>query len=365
MLRYQKNGRRRRFLCALLALAITGIFTGCASTSSNTASGSASAYDTSPSYSQEIDEEAPVEEMEAISMDAPAAMSKNNPATAGGNDSGEITLGSSKADAGRKIIYTVDMTLETLEFDSALSQLEQSVESSGGFLESSSISGETYYGALKNANLTARIPSEKLDSFLNQVGEITTVTNQSRNRSDITRQYTDIEARKKTLQTEYDRLMELLAQAESLDAVIALEARLSEIRYQLDNYTTSLNTYDEQVSYSTVTMYLREVHKVSETEVKTIGQRMSTGLSDTAYNLKVAGENFLVFLVVNLPVFAILAIIILPIFFFVRRSLRKRKRNAPPQNPNPYGNNPYPTYPTPNQEANPQDSLSDTPENKK
>lgn len=43
----------------------------------------------------------------------------------------------------QKIIWTVDMEVETLEFDSFLSNLEQEVQRFGGYLESSSVSGSS------------------------------------------------------------------------------------------------------------------------------------------------------------------------------------------------------------------------------
>ena len=62
--------------------------------------------------------------------------------------------------------------------------------------------------------------------------------------------------RKKSLEIEQERLWALLEKADSLDAVVALEARLSEIRYELESYTSQLRLYDNQVDYSTVSIYI-------------------------------------------------------------------------------------------------------------
>lgn len=54
-----------------------------------------------------------------------------------------------------------------------------------------------------------------------------------------------------------------MEQAESMDDIIKIETRLSEIRYELQTYETTLRTYDNQVSYSTVNISLYEVDRES------------------------------------------------------------------------------------------------------
>ena len=78
----------------------------------------------------------------------------------------------------------------------------------------------------------------------------------------------DTEARISSLQTEYDRLLELLAQAESVDSLISLEARLSDVRYQLESYKSQLRTYDNLVDYSTVSISVSQVLRVTSPEEK-------------------------------------------------------------------------------------------------
>ena len=44
--------------------------------------------------------------------------------------------------------------------------------------------------------------------------------------------------------------MELISEAKDVDAIIALETRLSEIRYELESIESSLRVYDNQVTFS-------------------------------------------------------------------------------------------------------------------
>ncbi len=90
-------------------------------------------------------------------------------------------------------------------------------------------SGRTLY-------LTARIPAELSDQFVGQLGSLGTMVSQSESAEDITLRYTDTESRIASLKTEQERLLALLDKADSLDSIITLESRLTEVRYELENY---------------------------------------------------------------------------------------------------------------------------------
>ena len=68
----------------------------------------------------------------------------------------------------------------------------------------------------------------------------------------MTLQYVDLESHKKALTTEQDRLIELMEQAETVEDIITIEGRLSEVRYQLESMESQLRTYDNKIDYSTV-----------------------------------------------------------------------------------------------------------------
>ena len=187
----------------------------------------------------------------------------------------------------KKIIWTVDMEVETLEFDSFLSNLEQEVQRFGGYLESSSVSGSSIqYTSNRYGTVTVRIPSAQLDAFLDQVGKIGTVTYTNKSSEDITLDYVDVESRIEALEVEQERLLALLESAQDLESVIQLESRLSEVRYQLENYRSTQNRYDSLIDYSTVSLSIQEVQRVTTVHDQSVGQRIAAGWSDTLYRLK-------------------------------------------------------------------------------
>ena len=86
----------------------------------------------------------------------------------------------SKVSDNRKIIEKVYLTAETKEFDSLLEKLNTEIDRVGGYIENSSVSGNSFsYEGHRNANFVVRIPSEKSAEFTTFVSENSTVTSQS------------------------------------------------------------------------------------------------------------------------------------------------------------------------------------------
>ena len=226
----------------------------------------------------------------------------------------------------RKLIRTVNLSLETTEFDALLDTLTRVVNEAGGYMEQSDISGSSISsspGKRRYAYITARIPSDKLDSFVAEVGSHGNITEKSESTEDVTLNYADIESRKKTLNVEQERLWDLLAKADSIESVIALETRLSEIRYQLESMESQLRTYDNQVDYSTVHFNINEVQVFTPTQPDSVFVRIQKGFSRSITDIRDAAVNVFVWFFSNLPALAVFAVIT-GILFVVIKIILKR-----------------------------------------
>ena len=98
--------------------------------------------------------------------------------------------------------------------------------------------------------------------------------NISESAENITSSYIDVQARLSALEAQRDRLNALADQAETTADLLEIESQLSDVQYQLENYTRQLRSMDQQVSYSTVDIYLREVATLTPTGV-TFGERIA------------------------------------------------------------------------------------------
>lgn len=242
------------------------------------------------------------------------------------------------ADTGRKLIRNVTMNVETKEFDVMLETVQDKVKELGGYIESMDVyNGSSYsgYRNARNSSLTVRIPRNSLEAFLDCVSDIGNVTNRSDSVEDITLTYVDTESRKEALAIEQERLLALLDKAESIEDIITIESRLSEVRYQLESIESKLRTYDNQVDYSTVYMYIDEVKELTPVEERTALQRMGDGFAESIKSIGRDAVELAVWLVAHIPYIVIwliaAALVVLVLRALKRRTVRIKEREKQAQ----------------------------------
>lgn len=242
----------------------------------------------------------------------------------------ETTQQSSELNTGRKLIKNVTMRVETKEFDVFQAELNARIAAYGGYIQSSSVDGGSYYSKnyRRYATVTARIPAEKLDVFIGGVSEIANVTSRSESTNDVTLSYYDMESHVKALRSEYDTLIGILEKCTELKDVISVQSRITEVLYQIESYQSKLNNYDNLVEYSTVTMNISEVERETVVDPETVGERISAGFSETMADISEDLEDFAVDFVVNLPYLLIWAVIITCIVVVFRTTVRRIRRSA-------------------------------------
>lgn len=257
-----------------------------------------------------------------------AAMDDSVTDASAGAGATEIDNSAANAHSDRKLIKTVDISVETKEFELMMATLEEQVDALGGYIEHMDTyngSRYSYYISTRSASMTIRIPKDKLNGFLNTVSDIGNVISRSENVEDVTLSYVDIESRKKSLSTEQDRLLELLEQAENMEDIITIEERLSNIRYQLESMESQLRTYDNKVDYSTVYLNVSEVRELTPVEEKTTGERIADGFMESLKDIGNGLKEFVVWFLVHIPYMVIWAVIIVAVVLIVK-IMRKRRR---------------------------------------
>ena len=290
-------------LIPLLGLMAALLFTGC---------GEASSTGTSA-------DEAVVQETMAAAPALPEAESVMESAASEGSgqagDGESLDVGSASLDTdaplSRKLIRNVSLDAEAREYDHLLSRIQEEAGALGGYIEymDSYAPGGRQTGT-RNATITARIPSDRMSEFMDNALAGAKITRKSENVQDVTLDYTDTEAREKALRIEQDRLMELLAQANSTESLIALEKRLSEIRYEIESLNSQLRVYDNQVQYSTVSMYITEVQTLTAVEEDGFGAQLQAGFSRNLDRLTGILRNGALFFLTGLPLLLPIAIIL-------------------------------------------------------
>lgn len=236
------------------------------------------------------------------------------------------------ADTSRKLITTMEMSAETDNFDEASTQIEAKVGELGGYIESSDIYNGSSYGddrsrENRRANYVIRIPADKLKEFVDGIGEAYNITSRLTNVEDVTLQYVDLESKKKALLTEEESLLKILESAQTVEDIITVQDRLSQVRYQLENMESQLRTFDNQIDYSTVNLSLEEVAKYTPVEEKGAFARMGEGFVESLKSVGNAIKEFIVWFVIHIPQLLFLAIFVAVIWISVKkyREMKKAK----------------------------------------
>jgi len=250
-----------------------------------------------------------------------------------GPASAEAETGSSVyQNPGAKLIRRAELNIQTEQFDQSEQALKQLAAGCGGYFEMSAI----YGGGLRDANAdrrgeyTVRVPAENYDKFLNSTGDLGYVTSKTESSEDVGDRYYDTEARLKTQRTKQERLLALLEKAETMEDIISLESALSEVEYQIEQYSSELNRYDALVGFATFNIYLKEVGRITQEvgETASLGTRMAAGFRSSFRGLVQGGQDFLIWASYNVFLLVILAAVAAAAVIVGKRELKKLNKKG-------------------------------------
>ncbi len=240
-------------------------------------------------------------------------------------------------DTERKIIKTFEIFGETKEYDSTLSAVNSSVSEHGGYISASDVTGASYSQSgtkySRRANLTIKIPAENAEAFVSQIGTSLNVTSSSSSAQDVSEAYFSIEARLKTLETERDSLLAMMAsinKATEYDFWYKLQGKISETEQQIAEYEAILRSYDGRISYSTVNLTINEVVEYTELnkEEASFLDRIGKAFTESWTDFGEGCMDFAVFIVAAFPTLLVIAAVpgtILFIIFLVNKRNKKKR----------------------------------------
>ena len=235
-----------------------------------------------------------------------------------------------------KIIYSSDVTVETTDFDGTLGKLNALIEEYGGWVESSSVNGANLYSQFRgyqssrSASYCLRIPSERFSALMSALSSLGNIPYTYTYTENVTAQYYDTQAHLKAYETQEARLLEMMEIAETVEDIVILEDRLTELRYRIESLQSSLNNWDRRVSYSTVYLQIQEVQEYTpEAESKlSYGQRLWRSLTDGQKGVAGFFKEALLWLVGALPTLVILAVLALILTPLCKKLFRRRGKKA-------------------------------------
>lgn len=165
-----------------------------------------------------------------------------------------------------KIILTSNIEMESTKFDESVNDITEKTKELNGYIENSSIQGNRINSspnASRYATFTLRIPKQNYQTFMDSTSNFGNVISISSSTENITDEYYDTDAHLKALKVQEERLLELLRKATSLTDILKIEDKLTDVRYKIESLEGSIRRMDKLVEYSTITVRIREVHKIT------------------------------------------------------------------------------------------------------
>lgn len=227
-----------------------------------------------------------------------------------------------------KLIYTYDYSVEVTDLAEQEKQLEERVYSAGGYVESLDVynySGSTH----ASCDITIRVPAEKADALIDFLDSETNITSMGKNVDNATEEYIDIESRVGVYRTEQKRLQEMLAEADTIDTMLTLQQRLTQVTADIESYESRLRNIDKLVSYSTLNVHMSEVEKETSLAEKNEGMfaEIWRKLKDNVYILAKTVRAFIVWLVSSMPLLIPILLIVFVVLKIAKKlEEKKRKR---------------------------------------
>jgi len=158
----------------------------------------------------------------------------------------------------RKLLRTVDLQLEVKDSVDTAKRVEALVNGMGGYVSSSNAQRQ---GELFVYSLTLRVPADRFAQVLDRLRSFAVRVNREHQQvEDVTDQYIDLDAHRRTLAETETELRGLLAESRQkgrkADEIMEIYRQLVDIRTQIEQIQTQLSSYDKLAALSTINLEL-------------------------------------------------------------------------------------------------------------
>lgn len=260
------------------------------------------------SHSEQVADKAATEE--ALPAEAPGGFSE------GGTSESE-----QQSAFQRKIIKQAEIRQKVTELEPGLQLVQQLVDQSGGYIQSSTI--QQYGENEREAVFILRVPQVNYMSVVDQLQKIGKSVMISHKGEDVTDQYYDNEARMKNLSLQEQAVQNLLLKAEKMEDILKIQQELFRLRGEIEALQGKNRVIDHLSNLSTINLSILEVKAVDFAEDSPLTQAREGfvqslgGVGDFFVQLAVLVVTYLPFvLFVYLPLGLI-------VWWFIRRHKKK------------------------------------------
>jgi hypothetical protein len=230
----------------------------------------------------------------------------------------------------RIVIQNADLSIVVADVQVRMKDIQVMADKMGGFVVSSNLYQRNANNnvPVPEAQITIRVPSEKMEEALNQIKKDTVeVQTETRSGQDVTAEYVDLKSRLKNLEEAESQLSEILKNTINTEEVISIFNQLVAYREKIEVIKGQIKYYDEAAALSAISVSI-----VAEATVQplVIGKWEPKGVAleavqDLVDFLK-GFVNFIIrFVIYTLPVWIMIGVPLYLIFIGARALLRKMR----------------------------------------
>lgn len=233
--------------------------------------------------------------------------------------------------SSRKIVYKASLEIVVDDFAKAQKQVTQLIESLDGFVSNSRFN--SLQGKKRSGTMTAKIPVEHFQAFLETVSGYGIPVSRVQEANDMTEEFVDVNARIANKRKLEERVLGLLeSNSGQLEQVLKLEKELSRIREEIERMEGRVRFISEQSALTDVVLNLREEENYEPAPEPTFQTRLSDAWSSSLTNGRQLFEDTVVFLagnIVTLAMLIVLALVAWPMIRIFRRGTSESPATEP------------------------------------
>lgn len=169
--------------------------------------------------------------------------------------------------AGRKLVRDATISLEVGDVAAAVQRVEAVAGGAGGFVSASSVFVDTPPESLpddsrppqrtQSATVTIRVPSSAYASVMSQLRDMADeVRSESSTTSDVTEEFTDLQARLRNLEATEARYLDLLGKANDISDILTVQDRINAVRLEIERIQGRINLLDDLSDLATIVVQL-------------------------------------------------------------------------------------------------------------
>ncbi|MGV8146649.1 MAG: DUF4349 domain-containing protein [Alkaliphilus sp.] len=219
----------------------------------------------------------------------------------------------------KKLIKNLSASIEVQDIEKAISEITNMVTPLNGYIHN-----QRLWSNEKNtwADVNIKVPSIHFAQISSELKNIGKVTNTNISSTDVTEEFIDLVARRKTFETQEVRLLSFTDKAENVDELLSIERELERVRFEIERIIGRINYLENAIDYSNININLTSKLQPTTAKINGSWERIVFAFKD---GLGVFGRvviGFVTVLVWSLP-FIIVILICLAIFFKYRKAIRK------------------------------------------